>query len=128
MKIDIRDWYLSRLLSEVFRKYRVDNVRHASGYFFYRKLYNGGNCSTIWQNKTPFYTILTTNLYDKKKYPTELYGNNYIDNIKKAVVICLIIPTIFPVDAGSASTGNVVGIIRQITSAFWFKRKCCRND
>jgi hypothetical protein len=40
-----------------------------------------------------------------------LYGNNYIDNIQKAVVICLIIPTTFPVDAGSASKGNVVGII-----------------
>jgi hypothetical protein len=24
---------------------RVDNVRHTSGYFFYRKLYNGGNFS-----------------------------------------------------------------------------------
>jgi hypothetical protein len=70
---------------------RVDNVRHTSGYFlcwiqhqkeilsewldkcvidpgiFYRKLYNSGNCSTIWQNKTHFYTILTTNLYDKSQ-------------------------------------------------------------
>ena len=27
--------------------FRVDNVRRISGYFFYRKLYNGGNCSTI---------------------------------------------------------------------------------
>ena len=34
---------------------RVDNVRHTSGYFFYRKLYNGGNFSTIWQNKTHFF-------------------------------------------------------------------------
>jgi hypothetical protein len=25
---------------------RVDNVRHTSGYFFYRKLYNSGNFST----------------------------------------------------------------------------------
>jgi hypothetical protein len=31
-------------------------------------------------------------------YPTDLYGNIYIDNIQKAVVICLIIPTIFPFD------------------------------
>jgi hypothetical protein len=38
--------------------------RHTSGYF-YRTLYNGGNFSFIWQNKTHFYTILTTNLYDK---------------------------------------------------------------
>jgi hypothetical protein len=52
--------------------------------------------------------------------------------MKKAVVICLIIPTIFPFDAGSrvdnvhhtsgyffmldpASKGNVVGMIRQMT-------------
>jgi hypothetical protein len=34
---------------------------------YIRKLYNGGNCSTIWQNKTHFYTILTTNLYDKSQ-------------------------------------------------------------
>jgi hypothetical protein len=52
----------------------------------YRKLYNGVYCSTIWQNKTHFYTILTTNLYDKArpKYPTDLYGTIYIDNIQKA--------------------------------------------
>jgi hypothetical protein len=59
----------------------------------------------------------------------------YIDNIQKAVVICLIIPTTFPFDAGSrvdnvrhifgyffmldpASTGNIVGTIRQMTTAF----------
>ena len=71
--------------------FSVENVRHTSGYFFYRKLYNGGNYSTIWQNKTNFYTILTTNLYDKSqtKVP-DLYDNIYIDNIQKAVVICLI--------------------------------------
>jgi hypothetical protein len=34
----------------------------------------------------------------RPKYPTDLYGNIYIDNIQKAVVICLIIPTIFPFD------------------------------
>jgi hypothetical protein len=55
--------------------------------------------------------------------------------MKKAVVICLIIPTIFPFDAGSrvdnvhhtsgyffmldpASKGNVVGMIRQMTTTF----------
>ena len=37
----------------------------------------------------------------RRKYPTDLYGTIYIDNIQKAIVICLIIPTIFPVDAGS---------------------------
>jgi len=37
----------------------------------------------------------------RPKYPTDLYGNIYIDNIQKAVVICKIIPTIFPLDAVS---------------------------
>jgi hypothetical protein len=32
----------------------------------------------------------------RPKYPTDLYGTIYIDNIQKAVVICLIIPTIRP--------------------------------
>jgi hypothetical protein len=41
--------------------------------FFYRKLYNGGNFSTIWQNKTHFYTILTTNLYDKSQTKVPYY-------------------------------------------------------
>ena len=31
----------------------------------------------------------------RPKYPTDLYGTIYIDNIQKAV-LCLIIPTIFP--------------------------------
>jgi hypothetical protein len=65
----------------------------------------------------------------------DLYGTIYINNIQKAVVICLIIPTIFPFDAGSSikqypdvrctlstlnpeSKGNVVGMIRQMTAAF----------
>jgi hypothetical protein len=51
-------------------------------------------------NKTHVYTNLTTNLYDTKS--TDLYGTIYIDNIQKAVVICLIIPTIFPFDAISS--------------------------
>ena len=65
----------------------------------------------------------------RPKYPTDLYGTIYIDNNnQKAVVICLIIPTIlFPFDAGSSiknypdvwrtlsildpeSKGNVVGM------------------
>jgi hypothetical protein len=105
----------------------------------------------------------------RTKYPTDLYGTIYIDNIQKAVVICLIIPTTFPFDAGSrvdnvrhtsrfflmldpgwttyviypcivfyagsrvenirhtsgyffmldpASKGNIVGMIRQMTTAF----------
>ena len=38
----------------------------------------------------------------RPKYPTDLYGTIYIDNSQKAVVICLIIPTIFPFDAISS--------------------------
>ena len=38
----------------------------------------------------------------RPKYPTDLYGTIYIDNIQKAVVICLIIPTVFSFDAGSS--------------------------
>ena len=95
--------------------------------FFYWTLYNGGNCSTIWQNKAHFYTISTMNRSEifqpsdkiklisilfqqwtcmikaRPKYPTDLYCNIYIDNIHKAVVICLIIPTIFPFHAGKKS-------------------------
>ena len=37
----------------------------------------------------------------RPKYPMDLYGNIHIDSIKKAVVICLIIPTIFPFHTGS---------------------------
>ena len=64
------------------------------------------------------------------KYLTDLYGTIYIDNIQKAAVICLIIPT-FSFDAGSsvynvrhtsgyffkldaASNENIVGTVRQI--------------
>ena len=42
----------------------------------------------------------------RPKYPTELYGNIYIDNIQKAVIICLIIPTKFPFDTGSSINKN----------------------
>jgi hypothetical protein len=38
----------------------------------------------------------------RPKYLMDLYGTIYIDNIQKAVVICLIIPTIFPFDAGTS--------------------------
>ena len=54
---------------------------------------------------------------------------------KKNVVICLIIPTTFPFDPGSsvrsekcivfgdpASKGNVVSMIRQMTTAFEYYR------
>jgi hypothetical protein len=37
----------------------------------------------------------------RPKYLADLYGTIYIDNIQKAVVICLIIPT-FLFDAGSS--------------------------
>jgi hypothetical protein len=42
----------------------------------------------------------------RPKYPTDLYDNIYIDNIQKAVVICLIIPTTFPFDAGSSKNNT----------------------
>ena len=71
----------------------------------------------------------------RPKYPMDLYGNIYIHNIQNAVVICLMIPTIFPFDTASrvdnvrptsgyffmlnpASKGNTAGMIRQITTAF----------
>ena len=70
----------------------------------------------------------------RPKYPTDLYGTIYIDNIQNAVVISLIISTIFPFDAGSSirktrmcdvrcppciqNQGNVVGMIRQMSTAF----------
>jgi hypothetical protein len=38
----------------------------------------------------------------RPKYPTDLYGTIYINIIQKAVVICLIILTIFPFDAISS--------------------------
>ena len=63
----------------------------------------------------------------RPKYPTDLYDNIYIDNIQKDVVICLIIPTTFPYEAGSskiihlsdvtldpAPKGNIVGMIRKM--------------
>jgi hypothetical protein len=41
-------------------------------------------------------------------YRTDLYGNMYIDNIQKAVVICLIISTTYPFDAGFYHTGSLL--------------------
>ena len=38
----------------------------------------------------------------RPQYPTDLYGTIYIDNIQKAVVIYLIIQTLFPFDVGSS--------------------------
>jgi hypothetical protein len=81
------------------------------GIFLLSQIYNGGNFSTIRQNKTHFHTTLTTNLYDKSQtkvpyglvwYYLHRYGTIYIDNIQNAVVISLIISTIFPFDAGSS--------------------------
>ena len=66
----------------------MDNVRHTSGYFFIENFIMAEIVQPS-DNKTHVYTNLTTNLY----------GTIYIDNIQKAVVICLIIPTIFPFDA-----------------------------
>jgi hypothetical protein len=65
----------------------------------------------------------------RPKYPTDLYGTIYIDNIQKAVVICLIIPTTFPVDAGSR-VDNVRHVIHPgiFYAGYSIKRKYCRND
>ena len=77
----------------------------------------------------------------RPKCPTDLYSTIYIDNIQRAVLICLIIPTIFPFDAGTsinkypdvcrtmstldpASKGNVVGMLRQMTTAFIIQVRC----
>jgi len=51
----------------------------------------------------------------RPKYPTNLYGTIYIDNIKKAVVICLTIPT-FPFDAGSSVTSEKCIMLEDPTS------------
>ena len=50
----------------------------------------------------------------RPKYPTDLYDNIYIDNIKKAVVICLIIPTTFPFDAGSSKMIDFSEVIDKV--------------
>ena len=62
----------------------------------------------------------------RPKYPTDLYDTIYIDNIQKAVVICLIIPTIFPFDAGSSIKipGCMTYVVHPGSS---IKRKYCRN-
>jgi hypothetical protein len=79
----------------------------------------------------------------RPKYPTDFHGAIYINNIQKAVVICLIIPTTFYFDAGSrvnnvrhtsgyffmldpASKENVVGMIRQMTTALLFEYYRCK--
>ena len=63
----------------------------------------------------------------RPKYPADLYGTIYIDNIQKAVIISLIIPTIFPFDAGSR-----VDNVRHTSGYFYagssIKRKYCWND
>ena len=43
----------------------------------------------------------------RPKYPTDLYGTNCIDNIQKAVVICLINPKIFPFDQNNTRMYDV---------------------
>ena len=56
----------------------------------------------------------------RPKYPTDLYGTIYIDNIQKAVVICLIIPTIFPFDAGSSFLNIIyVNSTIQVRRVLW---------
>ena len=59
----------------------------------------------------------------RPKYPTDLYSTIYIDNIQKAVVICLIIPTIFPFDAGSSIKNTRMYDIRCTPWILKFERK-----
>ena len=54
----------------------------------------------------------------RPKYPTDLNGNIYIDNIQKAVVICLIITTTFLLDAESITIQVCVVICLIITTTF----------
>jgi len=65
----------------------------------------------------------------RPKYPTDLHGTIYIDNIQKPVVICLIIPTTFRFDAGS-NGGQRTSYIRVyfFYAGSSMKRKYCRND
>ena len=63
----------------------------------------------------------------RPKYPMDLYGTIYIDNIQKAVVICLIVPTIFPFDAGSSI--KIPGCMTYVVHpGSRIKRKCCRKE
>ena len=77
---------------------RVDNVRHTSGYFLSKTLQQ-----RTYMNKA------------RPKYPTDLNGNICIDNIQKAVVICLIITTTFPLDAESIT----IQVCRVLWSGFY---------
>ena len=58
----------------------------------------------------------------RPKYPTDLYGTIYIDDIKKAVVICLINPTIFTFNAGSS-----IRKYPDVHPGSNIKRKCCNR-
>jgi hypothetical protein len=58
----------------------------------------------------------------RPKYPTDLYGTINIDNIHKAVVICLIIPTTFPFDAGFR-----VANVRHTSVYFFYAGSCIKK-
>ena len=63
----------------------------------------------------------------RPKYPMDLYGTIYIDNIQKAVVICLLIPTKFAFDSRPTIkkiSGCVAYVVHPGSS---IKIKCCRN-
>ena len=48
----------------------------------------------------------------RQNYRTHLYGNIYIDNIQKAVVICLIISTTYPFNAGWSGFYNTGSLLK----------------
>ena len=64
----------------------------------------------------------------RPKYPTDLQGTIYINNIQKAVVVYLIIPTTFSLDAESSIKKTPGCMTDVVHPASRIKRKCCRND
>ena len=86
------------------------------GILFSEKLYNDRNFST-WQNKTHFYTILTTNLYDKSQTKV-LYGLVwYYLSFRQHFLLML--------DPGWTTYVIHPGIVY---AGYSIKRKYCRND
>ena len=88
----------------IYTSIRVDNVRHTSGYFFIENFIMAEIVQPSNKIKLIFIPFLrrTCMIKARPKYHMDLYGTIYIDNIQKAVVIYLIIPTIIPFDAGSS--------------------------
>ena len=82
----------------------MDNVRHTSGYFFIKNFIMAEIVPPSDKIKLIFMLFYqrTCMIKTRSKYPPDLYGTIYLDNIQKVVAICLIILTIFPFDAESS--------------------------